>query len=442
MSRVYGIDLGTTNSLISCYETGFISDLVPSCVDMKTGKAGKDYFEDMNAERSFKIDISMGTEGNLSRVASKCVLQALKDEVKDDVVKDVVISVPAYFTDNQRTATMEAAKNAGLNVLNLVNEPTAAAMYIARQAKGLFVVFDLGGGTFDVSIIDSRYGAYDVQATSGTILGGDDFDNNLARYFMKNGKIPIHTMNKQRIKELTHFASKIKIEMQNKRSPFPVDLSKFGGISVMFTPEDYTALMKTTFSETINLTKKLINKWIDPTDLYDILLVGGSTHCPFLRDWLFEETGIVPAPLKYDPDRVVALGAGYYADIAKRGELGTKISDVTTALSIGLEDGTCSTVVKANSKIPLTEERVYANGVASNKLSLKLYQGDKLWRKDNEFIGELIYEYDEVKEANMGQVFVNISIDVNGVITFSARELLKEPKTIVLDRNKEVNNAG
>ena len=126
MGKVYGIDLGTTNSLIGCYEDNYISDLIPSCVDLETGRAGKDLYEDMHAARSFKIDMSMGDEGNMPRVASKYVLMELKRQKPD--VKDVVISVPAYFSDNQRSATLESAKEAGLNVLNLVNEPTAAAM--------------------------------------------------------------------------------------------------------------------------------------------------------------------------------------------------------------------------------------------------------------------------------------------------------------------------
>lgn len=432
MGKVYGIDLGTTNSLIGCYEDNYISDLIPSCVDLETGRAGKDLYEDMNAARSFKIDMSMGDEGNMPRVASKYVLMELKRQKPD--VKDVVISVPAYFSDNQRSATLESAKEAGLNVLNLVNEPTAAAMYIAQKKKGLFVVYDLGGGTFDVSIIDSRFGAYDVQATSGRVVGGDDFDRNIMKYLMKQGHIPVQKMNAERIKCLTHYASKQKVKMQKLQAPFPIDLYDYDGESVMFTPEDYETLMRITFSDTINCMNNLIRKWIPENEVYDILLVGGSTHCPYLRKWIASETGIEPAPLTYDPDRVVAQGAALYADVVKRGELGKTVSDVTSALSIALYDGTASNIVRANSKIPLSVEKIFNNPVDTDKLYLQLYQGDSMWVKDNHYIGELVWDYGCVKKANNGQVIVHIDIDTNGTITFSAYELLKEPKVIVLNR--------
>ena len=434
MSKVYGIDLGTTNSLIGCYETGYLSDLVPSCVDMKTGHAGKDEYDNMNAERSFKINMSMGTEGILPREASAYVLKELANQVKDDKVKDVVISVPAYFTQVQRSATMESAKLAGLNVIGLVNEPTAAAMYIAREKKGLFVVYDLGGGTFDVSIIDSRFGTFDVQATDGCIVGGDDLDRNIMRYFLKQGHIPIHKVNAECQRRLIHEATKAKVNMQKIRAPFPVDLYDFGGESILFTPEDYVQLMKLTFSNTINCARTLINKWIPTNERFDILLVGGSTHCPYLKEWLADELGVEPNPVSYDPDRVVAQGAALYADVISRGELGTTVSDVTTALSIALRDGTASNIVEANSKIPLSVEKVFSNPVDASSLTLDLYQGDSLWVKDNVFIGELVWDYDTVKPANTGQVIVNINIDSNGIITFSAHELLREPKTIILNR--------
>ena len=177
MSKIYGIDLGTTNSLLGLGDR-LLTGLVPSVVNLQTGKAGKDVLEDMSAARSFKCDISMSKEGQLSVSASSRVLRQLVKESGEDV-QDVVISVPAYFSDNQRHATIKAAELAGLSVVGLINEPTAAAIYASKSRKALSLVYDLGGGTFDVSVVDSRFGDYDVQATDGCILGGDNFDANI-----------------------------------------------------------------------------------------------------------------------------------------------------------------------------------------------------------------------------------------------------------------------
>lgn len=435
---IFGIDLGTTNSLIGLHEKNYLSEIVPSCVDMATGKAGKSQFENMSASRSFKVDISMGREGILPRAASTFVLKELKRVAEKDTgetVKDVVISVPAYFTDTQRTATIAAAEAAELNVVNLVNEPTAAAMYIAQNKKSLFVVYDLGGGTFDCSIIDSRFGNYDVQATSGINIGGDSFDKNIVKNFIKEGHIPIHHLSKLDMAELKHFASKMKIKMQKVQAPFEVDLTPWQGLVYTFTPEVYTALMKMTFGETIRTAMKLIKQFIPDNEVFEVLLVGGSTHCPFLRKYIEESTGMPTAALTYDPDRVVALGAALYADIVREGNIDVQVSDVTKALSIGLYDGTVSNIVPQNSKIPLTVEKVFSNQEASKSLIIDLYQGTSMFRSENECIGTLVWDFEEVKNIHEGQVIVKISIDNSGVITFSANELLKPPKVVVLNRN-------
>lgn len=439
---IYGIDLGTTNSLIGLHKSNYLSELVPSCADLETGEAGASQFENMNAKRSFKVDISMGLEGIGSRAASSLVLKELVRKVKEetgDTVTDVCISVPAYFTDTQRTATISAAEDIGLKVHGLVNEPTAAAMYIAMKKKGLFLVYDLGGGTFDTSIIDSRFGTFDVQATSGKTIGGDNLDINIMRNFVKEGKIPLHRLKPVDNAALKHYASKMKIKMQKERTAFDVDLTRWNGGIYTFTPETYKSLMKMTFQPTVECMEKLISQWIPEGELFEILLVGGSTHCPFLREWIEESVGCKTAPLTYDPDRVVAKGAALYANVVENGELGTTVSDVTKQLSIGLFDGTVSVIVPANSKIPLSVERVFTNPVDASSLILDLYQGESMFIKDNENIGKLVWDYAEPKEAQMGQVIVTVSIDPSGVITFSANELLKPPKVVVLDRsNKEV----
>lgn len=441
MSTTYGIDLGTTNSLIGLYSENFLSDLIPSCVDMETGEAGVTMFDNINAKRSFKTDMSMGIEGTAPKVASMYVLKECVRNVPKTLppVKDVVISVPAYFSDAQRTATITAAEMAGLNVKALVNEPTAAAMFIAKEKKGLFVVYDLGGGTFDVSIIDSRFGTFDVQATSGCSIGGDDFDATIMKFFTKKGKIPVTKMNKKAWTALQHFSAKQKIRLQKAKDTIQVDLTAFSGQIIDFTVEEYKGLMKMAFSETMSCLQTLIHQWIPSSEVFEILLVGGSTHCPYLREWLEETAGMKTAPLTYDPDKVVAQGATLYADIFDKGGIGTHVSDVTKGLSIQLHDGTCSYVVPHNSKIPLSMEKMFMNPVDATRLELNLYQGDKVLAKDNDYIGSIIWEYSTPKPARTGQVMVTLSIDASGVITFTAGELLKEPKTIVLKRDKETS---
>ena len=435
---IYGIDLGTTNSLIGLHSANWISDMVPSCVNIDTGEAGATMYDIMSAKRSFKVDMSMGDEGIIPRIASHYVLKELVRQVPKDMppVEDVVISVPAYFSDMQRQATITAAEMAGLNVKALVNEPTAAAMYVARNKKGLYVIYDLGGGTFDVSIIDSRFGAFDVQATTGLIKGGDNFDKEIAKYFVKKGHIPIAVMNQTAWTALQHYATKQKVKLQKTQDTVQVDLTMFGGTTIELTPQVYKDIMYLTFSDTITCLTSIIQRWIPSDEVYDIILVGGSTHCPYLRTWIEEETGVKPAPLTYDPDFVVALGASLYADIYEQGGIGKVVSDVTKGLSISLYDGTCSIVVPPNSKVPLSMEKVFTNPVDASELELNLYQGEHMLAKDNDYIGTLRYKYDCVKAARTGQVMVTLSVDASGVITFSANELLKAPMTIVLDRSQ------
>lgn len=435
--NIYGIDLGTTNSLIGLHKTGFLSEIVPSCADLENKTAGAKLYDNMKAARSFKTDMSMGVEGTMPIAASSLVLRELCNQVTEEKVTDVVISVPADFNDSQRAATIKAAEQAGLTVRGLVNEPTAAAMMISHKTnrKGLFVVYDLGGGTFDVSIIDNRFGAYDVQATDGDMVGGDDLDENIMKFFIKNGNVPFHKMCKEDRLCLQHYSKHQKETMQKLRTSYSVDLSPFGGTLVEFTPEIYIQLLKITFGRTINMVKKMCVKWIPPEEVWEIYLVGGSTHCPFLQEWIEEELGKRPVSLDYDPDRVVAQGAALYADLVEKGLLESKVSDVTKALSIGLNDGTVSTIVEANSKIPLVVEKMFTNSTTSDKLIIDLYQGNSSFASDNDKIGTLVWDYDSVVEAYSSSVIVEITVDTNGIIQLSAGELLKQKKTIVIERS-------
>lgn len=433
----YGIDLGTTNSLIGNAATGFLSDLVPSCVDPDTHKAGKDIYAKLNAIRSFKIDMSMGLEGSLPRQASRYVLEELKRQVKGDDVKDVLISVPAYFSDNQRQATVEAATQANLNVIGLINEPTAAAAYLSQNKKGLFVVMDLGGGTFDVSIIDSRYGSYIVMATDGRVVGGDDLDNNIYRFLKKKANLKTFLFNNERRNKLRIFCTAMKVKMaENFGKNVTFDLSEFDGVTdFVFTHREFAQIVALTFNETISLTKSLIEQNI-PGETYDIVLVGGSTKNPYYKELVAHNFGKeCIMPMNYDPDRVVAQGAAYCAMLKERGEFDQQIQDVTKGLLIGVEEGRCQMLVEPNSVIPLSVTQMFCNYEEAERIRIPLFQGNKMMQKDNELIGELVFDFDEMKEPGDGVVYVTIEVNVDGIIKLRCEEPLGESKEVSITRD-------
>lgn len=434
MNKIYGIDLGTTNSLLGLGDR-LLTGLVPSVVDLQTGLAGSSELENMSAVRSFKCDISLSQEGQLSMSASSRVLRQLVRESGEDV-KRVVISVPAYFSDHQRQATIKAAQIAGLEVVGLINEPTAAAIYASKNRNALSLVFDLGGGTFDVSVVDSRFGDYDVQATDGCILGGDDFDMNLRRWAIKEGQIKVHRLQPGQLTQLKWDCSKLKVRLQKSRQPEELNLTPYGSGRLTLTPQTYMEIMKLTFSETVIKAKKVLGEAVPVCEPYDLVLVGGSTRCPYLQAWITEEMRQAPVALFYDPDRVVAQGAALYAQMLADGTAHTQVSDVTKALSIEMSDGSARVLIQRNSKIPVQETTVVYNSIDSDSLQVNLYQGDSLLASQNEMIGQLTYKYGDIIPAGEGEVIVGITVDADGTIHFSCKELLKPPMEVVLDRTK------
>lgn len=432
MSDIYGIDLGTTNSLLGL-NGELLTGLVPSVVDLTTGMAGASELENMEAVRSFKIDISLFKEGEMPVAASARVLRQLVAESGRDV-KDVVISVPAYFSDNQRRATRKAAELAGLNVVTLINEPTAAAIYASNGREALSVVFDLGGGTFDVSVIDSRLGDYDVQATDGCILGGDNFDEALRNYVIKQAGIKVHHFYPKDIKRLQRMCSLAKIELQKRQAAVDIDLTSFDAGHFQLTTETYVNIMKTVFAPAIVKAKSVIAESIPVNEPYTLLMVGGSTWCPYLRAWVERELRHEVSPLFYDPDRIVAQGAALYAKMVADGVAEVNVSDVTKALSISLHDGTSRVLIPRNSKIPVEETTMLINPLECEVLKVRLWQGDSYLAKDNEYIGELLYPYGRVVPPGEGEVIVGIRVDVDGTIHLTCKEVLKPAVEVVLQR--------
>ncbi len=452
MSRIYGIDLGTTNSLIG-YKDKLYGGLVPSIADLDRKLAGESERTNYNAERSFKVNISSGNEGKAPIAASSLVLLELKKQVLKDfndqievdpisVKLDVVISVPAYFSDNQRQATIKAANMVGLNVRALVNEPTAAAMFYSRNIKNLTVVYDLGGGTFDVSVIDSRFGNYDVQATDGLILGGDNFDEALLRYVWKQSGFKPYKVKVGQLKavkdEMKYLCEQAKITIQKTLAGCIVDLSKFKDYCVVtkieITKETYINIMKVIFGPTIAKTKQLVAESIMYGDVYDFLLVGGSTRCPFLQSWIESELGKRPVPITYDPDRIVAQGACLYASLVESGDIELMVSDVTKALSLGMSDGTVKVIIPNNSKVPISDFTTVTNPVESDGINLRVYQGDSVLACNNECIGILVYEFGETLPALKAHVKVTIEVTLDGIVKLRAKQTLKPEVSINLKR--------
>lgn len=432
MSEIYGIDLGTTNSLLGL-SGQLLTGLVPSVVDLSTGKAGVSEYENMSATRSFKIDISLAKQGDISVAASARVLRQLVQE-SGHSVRDVVISVPAYFSDDQRQATRKAAEVAGLNVVSLINEPTAAAIYHSRDKKELTVIFDLGGGTFDVSVVDTRCGDYDVQATDGCILGGDNFDKAIMKHVIKQAGIKMHHFWPEDMVRLQHICSKAKVKLQESQEAVEIDLTSYNAGTYVLTVDTYVDIMKHVFAQAISKTRFVITDAIPAGEPYAVVMVGGSTHCPYLQKWVAEELQHEVAPITYDPDRIVALGASVYAQMVADGTAEAYVSDVTKALVLGLHGGMVKELIPRNSKVPIQETTVVINPLETDELTLNLYQGDAPLASQNEHIGQLIYNYGRVVPPGEGEVIVSISVAADGVIKFSCKELLKPPVEITLRR--------
>ena len=422
---IYGIDLGTTNSLLGLGDK-LLTGLVPSIVDIKSGKVGKDLLHDPNSVRSFKVDISSGIEGGESVLASSKVLMQLKKEADLKGKIKAVVTVPADFDDNQRRATIKAAELAQIEVVTLINEPTAAALYITKASKEVVVVFDLGGGTFDVSVIDGRFGNYDVQYSAGDPkCGGDNLDSNIVKVLCREGKISPFRLNPQQQLDLRILATNIKIRMQKERKDIVVDLTPYGGSMYTFKEAMYVQLMQVTFMKCITLMHRALASTTQAGEKFSMVLVGGSTRCPYLKEWIAKEIGQDPVECTYDPDKAVAYGAALYAQMYENNEVDYMVSDVTKAISIGMADGTAQIVIPPNSKIPIEDEIMLWNPVEAEVLSVEVYQGDSGIASKNSHIGTLRYEYGETMKPRMGTVLTTVRVQTSGVVKITCQQHCK-----------------
>jgi len=426
---MYGIDLGTTNSLLCYYDKATdtsvdLSGLIPSFVNMVTNEAGKDikdkyYAGDVeDVLSSYKIDMSMSSSGEYARFASSLVLQKIGTITKDPVV----ITVPAYFTDTQRKATLKSAQDAGLIVNTIINEPTAAALYYTRNTKEKIIVYDLGGGTFDVSVIDTTEGIYDVVMTDGLDIGGDNLDSAIQSDLYGTCGLRRHRLPKDADKVIKSACETLKLAVQkngNGSLNFPEYADAFKSTVYFLNAEKYTEIVKKTFYVTIMKLMNLIREsGYNKSDL-KLILVGGSTHDPYLVKLISDI--MIPEPVTYDPDKIVAMGASYYNYLFSIGEVST-VSDVAKAISVALSDGTADILIPANSKIPISRTKMYNNTIKCDKLLLNVLQGNSNRAVLNDLIGELSYAYNCIKEPHEGNVKVNLSVGLGGIINLSVKE--------------------
>lgn len=422
-----GIDLGTTNSLIGSGDKLW-TGLVSSSVDVERKcQVERENVSD-NVVSSYKVNMTTGDSGKLPIACSSVILRTLADlatRASGQTVTDVVVSVPAKFTHTQRQAVVQATENAGLTMRGLINEPTAAAIYVCHDVKDLLIVYDLGGGTFDVTVIDSRAGNYYVVATEGRILAGDDFDNALVERAYKDCKVQIRYRAGVTRKKFTSRVRLAKEAIQKSGMPQYIDMAEFGYDGMWeLTPEMYQEVMKNVFAETIKLTNHLVGCYLSETESPKIVFVGGSTACPYLRKWVTEETGLQEMPCSTMPDLIVAKGVALYAEMLENGTAQNEVDDITKRLCVEDDKGMTFTVVEKNSTIPTEASVTVANPTRADVLEINLYQGDSIIASENDYIGTLRYEYGEIKEANEGWVDIKVSIDRSGLITLEGEDLL------------------
>jgi molecular chaperone DnaK len=485
MAKVIGIDLGTTNSCIAVLEGGkpvIIANsegarTTPSMVAFAKGNTrlvgqlakrqsvtnaqntvhsikrfiGRRW-EDTEEERSrtpYKcvlgrddtVDVKINERQYTPQEISAMILQKLKADAESflgEPVTEVVITVPAYFTDAQRQATKDAGTIAGLEVLRIVNEPTAAALAYGldkQNREELILVFDLGGGTFDVSILQLGNGVFEVKATSGNNhLGGDDFDNVIVRWMIKTfyeqEEIDLRT-DKMALQRMREAAEKAKIELS---------VAPTTSINLPFITADETGpkhieleLTRAKFEE---LSKSLIQKTLDPvklalkdadlkpSEIDRIILVGGSTRIPAVQEAIQTIFKGMQIDRSVNPDEAVAAGAAIQA-----GVLGGEVEDVLlldiTPLSLGIETlGEVFTkIIEKNTTVPTSKSQVFSTAAdGQTTVEIHVLQGERAMAKDNKSLGKFLLTGIPVAPRGMPQIEVMFEIDVNGILQVAAQD--------------------
>ena len=462
MSKVIGIDLGTTNSCVAVMEGGE-AVVIPNAEGNRTtpsvvafSKTGERMVGQVakrqaitNPDRTISsIKREMGTDHRVSiddksytpQEISAMILQKLKSDAEaylGQTVTEAVITVPAYFTDSQRQATKDAGKIAGLDVKRIINEPTAAALAygVDKEQAQKIMVYDLGGGTFDVSILEIDDGVIEVLATAGNNrLGGDDFDQCIMKYLVSEFKrtdgidLSGDKVAMQRLKEA---AEKAKIELSGVTSsninlPYiTADATGPKHLDVTLTRAKFNELTGHLVDATMGPVRQAMSDaGLKPSDLSKVLMVGGSSRIPAVVEAVKNFTGSEPFK-GINPDECVAMGAALQAGVLTGDVKGLLLLDVTP-LSLGIETmgGVCTRLIERNTTIPVKKSQIFSTA-ADNQTSVEVnvLQGEREMAAANKSLGR--FHLDGIAPARRGvpQIEVTFDIDANGIVNVSAKDL-------------------